>query len=244
MCGSISGNKSWKEVHDLYSLSLVSESLKASDPQPSAVVRPTEKRPFIRVVGGKRGLDVGVWGFPPPQGKRSPIINARSETIDVLPTFRTAFEKHRCAIPATGYFEWKTETDGTKTPWRFSLNGPAENEGAIAHTLASQKLRISGEGGSLFVMAGLFMLNRATGDRHFAVVTTEPNEVAALVHDRMPVILTDGMMDIWLTTHASPAALKRLCRPYSGKNLVAEAAPKALHRKPAYDDRHQIAFDL
>lgn len=240
MCGSLSGYKSWKEIHDLYSLSLTSEQLKQTDPKPSDVVRPTDKRPFIRLAGGQRGLDVGVWGFPAPEGRKGPVINARAETIDALPTFRNAFEKHRCVVPATAYYEWKTETDGTKTPWRFFLDGVARND----DTRPKGDIGVPGEGSSLFVMAGLFMLNRQTGDRHFVIVTTEPNEVAAKVHDRMPVILTDGMMEIWLARYTSPMALKRMCRPYRGNNLNAEPVSKALHKKPAFVDPRQTTLAL
>lgn len=245
MCGSLSSYKPWKEIHDLYALSLTSEPLKKANPVPTAVVKPTDKRPFIRVAGGKRGLDLGTWGFPPPEGRSSPIINARCETMDVLPTFAKAFEQRRCVVPVTGYYEWKKEVDGNRTPWAFTLDGPANNsetdspENENVHQSESE-----GEGASLFVLAGLFMANRKTGERHFVIVTTEPNEIAAEIHDRMPVILTDSMMDIWLSPHAAPNALKRLCRPYEGTNLVAKPVSKTLHQPPKYVDENQLGLAL
>lgn len=244
MCGSLSGYKSWKEIHDLYSLSITSESLKSTDPQPTAVVRPTDQRPFIRLAGGKRGLDLGIWGFPPPKGRTNPIINARCETMDVLPTFAKAFEQHRCVVPVTGYYEWKKEVDGTKSPWRFSLNGLANSGDMDEGTRTEVDDAGSEESAELFVMAGLFMANSKTGQRHFVIVTTEPNEIAAEIHDRMPVILTDSMMDIWLSPHAAPNALKRLCRPYEGTNLVAAPVSKKLHQPPKYVDENQLGLAL
>jgi putative SOS response-associated peptidase YedK len=244
VCGSLSGYKSWKDIHDLYSLSIASELLKEVDPQPAAVVRPTDQRPFIRMAGGKRGLDLGTWGFPPPEGRSNPIINARCETVDVLPTFAKAFEKHRCVIPVTGYYEWKKEIDGSRTPWRFSLDGPANNGGAVSQRIAARNRMFEGEGGSLFVLAGIFMVNRKTGQRDFAIVTTEPSEIAAEIHDRMPVILTDSMMDLWLTPYTAPQALKRMCRPYEGGNLVAQPVSKTLHQPPKDVDENQMSLGV
>lgn len=244
MCGSFSGHKSWKEIQDLYSLSIASESLKKANPQPTAMVRPTDQQPFIRVAGGKRGLDLGTWGFPPPAGRSTPIINARCETMDVLPTFANAFEHHRCVVPATGYYEWKKEVDGSRTPWRFSLDGEANTGGAIAEHQAAKTKMFEGEGASLFVMAGLFMANPKNKKMHFLIVTTEPNELAAEIHDRMPVILTNAMMDIWLSGDVAPQALKRMCRPYEGTNLTATPVSKNLHQPPKFVDENQLGLAL
>lgn len=224
MCGSLSGYKSWKEIHRLYRLT-VTEPLKQADPKPSGIVRPTDRQPFIRQVQGTNILDVGIWGFPSRKEKGRPILNARCETMEILPTFSEAVESRRCVIPATGYYEWKTETDGSKSPWRFSL--AAESEHA-----------------PLFVMAGLFMVDRQARERRFVIVTTEPNDLAAEVHDRMPVILTDGMMEKWLDPVTSPMNLRRLCRPYEEGNLVAEPMPRSSHQRTKPVDQNQLALAL
>lgn len=242
MCGSLSGYKPWKDIHDLYSLSIATEPLKKADPQRTPVVRPTDRRPFIRVAGGKKGLDLGIWGFPPPEVRSRPIINARCETVDVLPTFAKAFEKRRCVIPVTGYYEWKKGNDGSKTPWRFSLDGAANNGVAVSERRAARNRMFEGEGGSLFVLAGIFMVDRTSGHRHFAILTSEPNELAAEIHDRMPVILTDSMMDLWLTPSTAPQALKRMCRPYEGSNLIAQPVSKSLFQPPKYVDENQMSL--
>ena len=245
MCGSLSSYKPWKEIQDFYSLSISSERLKKADPQPTAIVRPTDQLPFIRVAGGKRGLDLGTWGFSPPAGRSTPIINARCETMDVLPTFANAFEHHRCVIPVTGYYEWKKEVNGSRTPWRFSLNRVANTGGAIAAERQVSKNKLfEGEGANLLVMAGLFMASPKTKQRHFVILTTEPNEITEEIHDRMPVILTGGMMDIWLSSHAEPQALKRMCRPYEGTNLNATLVSKNPHQLPKFVDENQLRFSL
>jgi putative SOS response-associated peptidase YedK len=221
--GSFSGHKSWKEIQDLCGLSIVSGPLKKAGLQPTAVVKPGDQWPHIRAVDGTRGLDLGTWGFPPPAGRSSLVINARCETMDVLPRFVNAFEHHRCVVPVTGYYEWKKEVDGSRTPWQFSLEG---------------------KGGNLFLMAGLFMVDSKIGQNRFVTVTTDPNEMAAEIHDRMPVILTDDMTDTWLSADATPHALKRLCRPYEGANLIATPMSKNLHQPPKDVDENQFGFAL
>lgn len=221
--GSFSGHKSWKEIQDICGLSIVSAPLKKADLQPTAVIKPGDQWPHIRAADGTRGLDLGTWGFPPPTGRTNPIINARCETMDVLPTFVNAFEHHRCVVPATGYYEWKKEVDGSRTPWQFTLEG---------------------EGANLFLMAGLFMVDSKIGQKRFVIVTTEPNEIAAEIHDRMPVILSDDMIDTWLSADAAPETLKRLCRPYEGTNLKAKPVSKTLHQPPKYVDENQMSLGV
>jgi len=40
------------------------------------------------------------------KGGRKPI-NAKSETVATLPTFRDAYQKRRCILPVDNFFEWK-----------------------------------------------------------------------------------------------------------------------------------------
>ena len=44
------------------------------------------------------------WGIPMKKGL---LINARGETVTERPTFRAAFERGRCLIPAEEFYEWK-----------------------------------------------------------------------------------------------------------------------------------------
>jgi putative SOS response-associated peptidase YedK len=104
------------------------------------------------------------------------IPNARAETIFTKRSFRNAAPSHRCAIPTTGYIEW-LDDHGRKWPHLF--------------TLASDRP---------FALAALW----SEGDAakaiapNFCIVTTEPNELVARVHDRMPVILREEHLARWL----------------------------------------------
>jgi putative SOS response-associated peptidase YedK len=39
--------------------------------------------------------------------RASMCINAKAETVEKLPSFRGAFEKRRCVVPANGFYEWR-----------------------------------------------------------------------------------------------------------------------------------------
>ena len=71
------------------------------------------------------------------------------------------------------------------------------------------------------MLAGLFTADHKTGQRRFAIVTTEPNAMAAEVHDRMPAILNDMSMKVWLSPHSDPQPLKWICRPYEDQGFTA-----------------------
>ena len=66
-----------------------------------------------RYVRYRWGL-VPFWSKDPKIGNR--MINARAETVAEKPSFRNAFTKRRCLVPADGFFEWKKES-GYKTPY-------------------------------------------------------------------------------------------------------------------------------
>lgn len=118
-----------------------------------------------------REIVPAVWGIPSRFEGRGSLINARLETAAVKPTFREAFRKRRCAVPADGFYEWKMEGK-RKQPYRF---------------------RFPGRG--LFLFAGLF---ETEPELSFTILTKEANSSVAPVHARMPVILARGTFCSWL----------------------------------------------
>jgi putative SOS response-associated peptidase YedK len=105
-------------------------------------------------------------------------FNARAETIAEKPTFKNAFAKRRCIVPANGYFEWQV-VDGEKTP---QFIHPAD--------------------GSPLAFAGLTEVWRPSKDDPwlvtFSIVTTEARGGMKQIHDREPVMLTRDDVDVWL----------------------------------------------
>ena len=156
---------------------------------------------------GKNQLDFFVWGLIPSWAKDPTIgnqmINARSETISEKPSFRTAFRRRRCLIPASGFFEWKQEPGRkSKTPMYIRLKS-----------------------GKPFALAGLWERWEAPdGSTVFscAIVTTQPNELMQVIHNRMPVILPSQAFSLWLDTAEPPLPkLTELLQPYPAHEMIA-----------------------
>jgi len=147
---------------------------------PQAMIRPTDRASVIRK--GSGGLEEAIlrWGLIPSWAKDPKIgvqcINARAETISEKPSFREAFQKRRCLVPADGFWEWET-IGKKKIPWKFT--------------------RPDGEE---FCLAGLWESWMSEGEplESFTIITTSPNELVRSVHDRMPVILSQDDGEVWL----------------------------------------------
>ena len=118
MCGRFTQQMSWSELHDLYSVYTV--------PQNSALLAryngaPTQEFAACRIdESGNREISVLRWGLVPFWAKdvsiASRLINARAESVHSKPSFRTAFRKRRCLVPANGWFEWSSVA-GRKQPY-------------------------------------------------------------------------------------------------------------------------------
>ena len=83
---------------------------------PNYNVAPTHEMPIVhRKKGDRRNeLVITCWGLIPHWAKDMKMafstINARSETAASKPTFRDAFKKRRCLVPADGFYEFGSET--------------------------------------------------------------------------------------------------------------------------------------
>ena len=159
----------------------------------------------------ERSLDALRWGLVPHWAKDlkigSRMINARAETVATMPAFRDAFQSRRCIIPASGFYEWK-KTGGAKQPYA-----------------------IVPEGDPLFAFAGLWENwrdraavegERAEWIRTCAIITGEPNELVAPIHNRMPVMLPRGAWSRWLGEEsADKDELLALLKPFPAERMRA-----------------------
>lgn len=177
MCGRYTLSSPTDLLADLLELDSV------PDLAPRYNIAPTQEAAVVRVTGetGARTLDLLRWGLIPfwskDPGIGNRMINARAETVGEKPAYRTSFKRKRCLVPADGFYEWQA-TGGPKQPFYFRF-----------------------EGGGPFALAGLWdRWEKGEGDpiETFTILTTEPNEVVAPVHRRMPVILDREAMAIWL----------------------------------------------
>lgn len=187
MCGRFALKATATELIDHFKL------LACPDFSPRFNIAPTSQIPIIRWKpdAGRVGQLVR-WGLIPSWSKEptAKLNNARAETVHEKPSFRTGFQRHRCLIPATGFYEWQTVA-GKKQPYYIH---PAEDMFAFAGLLAAWKA----SDGQTIVST--------------CIITTGPNEVMAPIHDRMPVILRPGDFDTWLDpANHDPRELLRPC---------------------------------
>lgn len=96
---------------------------------PSYNVAPTFEMPVSLQKNHDRLVQSFRWGLVPqwsdgPNPKYS-MINARSETLSEKPSYRDAYKKRRCVIPANGFYEWKKTPDG-KQPYYIHLKNQGE----------------------------------------------------------------------------------------------------------------------
>jgi len=148
-----------------------------------------------------------VWGLIPSWAKDPSIgnhlINARAETLAKKPAFRSAYKYHRCLIFADGFFEWQARP-GLKSK--------------VPHFIRLKS-------GVPFTFAGLWENWQSTDGsevRSATIITTEPNEMVASIHNRMPVILKPDTYAQWLdSAPQSPNRLQNLLVPYPGGEMEA-----------------------
>ena len=153
----------------------------------SGEIRPTNVVPVI--APGKNGMRAAFpmrWGFQIPN--RSLVVNARAETAAERPTFKEAWEKHRCIIPASWYFEWE------------HLIGNASQK------KTGDKYMIQPKGSEITWLAGLYRIEEMSGIQVpvFTVLTREPSEEIRFIHDRMPVILQGEAVEKWIKPDSKP----------------------------------------
>lgn len=177
-----------------------------------AVIRPLEKK--------QREMKLLQWGFVASwtQGGRL-LVNVQSENIGEKPLLAESFEKWRCLIPVDGFYEWRHEARETR-PYYIRMKD--RQPFALAGLWAPQKL----EDKTLEVCA---------------ILTTTPNEVVRVVHDRMPVIVSPRYYDLWLKSEdvRDFREIEKLFRPYPAEGMEA-CQVSAWVNNVAHDDEKCI----
>lgn len=175
-------------------------------------VAPTD--PVVAVAATGRGRRLGTlswglvpnWAEAPAPGRR--LVNLRSERLADRPGFRRTLQRRRCVVPVDGFYEWRAAVAGRP----------------------KQPFLIRGRDGRPLALAALWDVWRdptapdADPLRTCTVLTTEPNELMATLHDRMPVILPPDGVDMWLDPSVTDVdELVGLCRPCPSALLEAWA---------------------
>jgi putative SOS response-associated peptidase YedK len=161
--------------------------------QPIAVIRPGE-------------LVALRWGLVPSWSKDGKgFINARAETAAEKPTFRSAFKKRRCLIPADGFYEWQKTEGGKKQPFFIRMRDEEP-----------------------FAFAGLWEGETC------AILTTAANDLMRPIHDRMPVIFAADDYERWLAEpdasllRSYPAEAMRAYSVSTYVNNAKQEGPKCI----------------
>jgi len=161
------------------------------------------------------------WGLIPSWAKDLAIgmklINARAETVAEKPSFRKSFKHRRCLVLADGFYEWQKERR-VKQPYYIRLKSERP-----------------------FAFAGLWD-HWADADGQViescALLTTEPNELMAPIHNRMPVILNPDAYDDWLDPdQQNVARLATLLGSYPAEDMVANPVSRLVNNARFDDPR-------
>lgn len=198
MCGRYTLTAEPEVIQHTFQLDAVSVDL-----MPRYNIAPTQIVPVIANESPKE-LTMMRWGLIPSWAKDaaigSSLINARAETLAEKPSFRSAYKKRRCLIPADGFYEWAKQGKGAKQPMYIRLNDQ-----------------------SVFAFAGLWEVWKdPNGDwvQSCTIITTEPNDVIKPLHHRMAVILDPSDYEKWLSPEAlSPEELAPLLRQIPADKL-------------------------
>jgi putative SOS response-associated peptidase YedK len=189
MCGRFTQKFTWREIRELYELVGDARNLQAH-----YNIAPTDTVEVVRPsVGGTAELMPMHWGLIPywwkkPLKQAPATFNARAETVATTPMFRDAFKRHRCIVPASGYYEWLKRPDG------------------------KQPYFISTADGKVLSLAGLWDQWRNPETKEMmtscTIIVTDANALTRTVHNRMPVVLDDADVRSWLNGTAGGEVLK------------------------------------
>lgn len=190
MCGRFVQKRKPEELTSLFRLTKLGEVAESWEPRYN--LSPTQNALVIKATpDSERELTVMRWGLIPHWSKEPggySTFNARAETLDSKPTFRSAFRQHRAIVPADGYFEWQT-IGSSKKPLFF-------------HRPDNEPLALAGLWDSWIDPDGKAI-------ESFTIVVRPARSDISAIHNRMPVILPEEQWDAWLNPETQDlAALK------------------------------------
>lgn len=202
MCGRFTLFAPYYEIVERFN---IESALEEHQYIPSYNIAPSQQVLAVINDGKKNRLGHLRWGLIPPWAKDEKVgykmINARAETVAEKPSYRNAFKKKRCIIPADSFYEWQNNEAG-KVPMRIKLKS---NE--------------------LFGIAGLWESWRAPDGKQVhtcTAITTEPNSLIMPIHNRMPVILLPEDEKAWLDPlNTNTNFLGNILRPYDETQMEA-----------------------
>lgn len=178
MCGRFALYSDPNKIAEIFSASL------KYDIELSYNIAPSLTIPALVSVNHERMIVPLRWGLIPAWykegGKLALLNNAKGETIDIKPSFRTPFRQRRCLILADGFYEWDAKQK-PKQPYYIQMKNHQP-----------------------FAMAGIWdrWVSGEKSVESCCIITKAADEAVSPIHDRMPVILTPDKYDSWLATES------------------------------------------
>jgi putative SOS response-associated peptidase YedK len=184
----------------------------ALDIQPRYNIAPTQDVVAI-LKNGTAHMSMLRWGLIPAWAKDETIgsrmINARAETLTEKASFKHLLRGKRCLVVADGFYEWRADGKG-KTP-----------------------MYITRQDEQPFAFAGLWDLWKSPDGQQIqscTIITTEPNELMATIHNRMPAILRPGAYEDWLDPQLrDEEVLTHWLAPYPAELMKARPVSKLVN---------------
>jgi len=183
--------------------------------------------PDCPIITSHPDIQPAKWGLIPAWVKtndealkiKKMTLNARSETVFNMPSFRVSILSKRCLIPSTGYFEFH-HAGKEVTPYYLFVRDEA-----------------------IFSLGGLFDVwqNPSTHEivQTFTVMTTVANDLCAQIHNggkspfRMPLIISREKEELWLDQTLQSNDIRQFFRPFEADRMDAYPIAKDfLKRKP------------
>lgn len=180
-------------------------------------LRPQSMQPVIYTNElGERQIELMRWAFKLPDRL---LFNARSEGIDHSRFWKDAFQNGRCILPGDAIYEWEKGEKGKKPKWEFTIPGQHP-----------------------FGMAAVWKLWKNPKTDHwektFAVLTGEPNELMAPIHDRMTTFLEPKDYEEYLTpAERSPVHLLRILPADKMQARRIDASPISNQQVDLFDSQ-------
>lgn len=161
----------------------------------------------LRDQEGNRELELQQWGLMPSWNMpllamlklAKGTLNAKSETVRELKSFKNSIQSNRCVIPVDNFFEYKHVKEGTET-----LKLPY-----LIHPVSQP----------FFNLAGIFSNYRnPETDKWlttFSIVTEPANVFMAEIHNsakRMPLMLSNELINDWINPSSPPQLIDEIMR--------------------------------
>jgi putative SOS response-associated peptidase YedK len=211
VCGRYTLTSDADEVVEVFDLPPL-----AFEYRPRYNIAPGQDAPVVARDRGGRRMGLMRWGLVPAWADEGAggFINARSESVARTPSFRDAFRRRRCLVPADGFYEWRRDAHG-RTPFHYR---PAA--------------------GGLVSFAGIWerWARPGQGVRYgFAILTTAASGDVSPVHDRMPVVVAPDHREAWLDVSTPAEVLRTVLTPTPEGTFTARRVSTRVN-SPAVDD--------